>query len=93
MLVRCDYCNGEGKVDKNGNPPSSGAVSSELFPCPQCEGQGKKRPAKDDLLTAAQAVLDTLGARQEYERQSDRWDDEDHAAMDALRAAVEKKGA
>lgn len=43
-----------------------------------------------DLLRAARRVVKTFGAMQDYEGQGDRWDDEDNAALDALRKVVER---
>lgn len=40
----CDYCSGEGTVDKNGNTVSSGDAYGEMFPCPNCKGSGKASP-------------------------------------------------
>ena len=39
----CTYCDGAGKVDKNGNPPPAG---TPVFDCPICKGTGLKPKAK-----------------------------------------------
>jgi Zn-finger nucleic acid-binding protein len=39
-MAECDYCEGHGKVDKNGNPPGSPSLQGDMRLCPQCRGVG-----------------------------------------------------
>lgn len=38
---KCSYCDGYGKVDKNGNPPNSPMLQCGFIICPVCKGKGK----------------------------------------------------
>ena len=48
-----NYCDGEGEIDKNGNPPGSGTASGKLQPCPKCKAKKPKAKSRPKVKLEA----------------------------------------
>lgn len=72
----CNYCDGEGFVNEDGNTPSFGA--GPYFPCPICsKPKIKLHAATKDALESALACIETM---QKYiPNDNDLWDESDEA--------------